>query len=96
VLVADNHSVDPTVSIATALAQYNPQFRVLSGPPLAPHWIGKSHACWVGAITHVFGPVDALALVKNLVDMLGGPLSTIAMVAIALAWAACVFRLLTV
>jgi chlorobactene glucosyltransferase len=49
VLVVDDHSADRTASIAKALAQHNPQLRVLSSPPLPPHWIGKSHACWIGA-----------------------------------------------
>jgi chlorobactene glucosyltransferase len=49
VLVVDDHSADRTASIAKALAQHNPQLRVVSSPPLPPHWIGKSHACWIGA-----------------------------------------------
>ncbi len=49
VLVVDDHSADRTTAIAKALARRNPELRVLSSPPLPPHWIGKSHACWIGA-----------------------------------------------
>lgn len=49
VLVVDDHSVDATVSIARSVAQGHPQVSVLHNPPLPPHWIGKSRACWVGA-----------------------------------------------
>jgi chlorobactene glucosyltransferase len=49
VLVVDDHSADRTAAIAKALARRNPELRVLSSPPLPPHWIGKSHACWIGA-----------------------------------------------
>jgi chlorobactene glucosyltransferase len=49
VLVVDDHSSDRTASIAKALAEHKPRLRVLSSPPLPPHWIGKSHACWIGA-----------------------------------------------
>jgi chlorobactene glucosyltransferase len=49
VLVVDDHSSDRTVSIAKGFAQRQPQLRVLSCPPLPPQWIGKSHACWIGA-----------------------------------------------
>jgi chlorobactene glucosyltransferase len=48
-IVVDDHSSDATLAIATALAQKYSQLTVLRSPPLPPHWIGKSHACWVGA-----------------------------------------------
>jgi chlorobactene glucosyltransferase len=48
-VVVDDHSSDATLAIATALAQKYPQLTVLRSPPLPPHWIGKSHACWIGA-----------------------------------------------
>jgi chlorobactene glucosyltransferase len=47
-LVVDDHSSDRTASIVKALAQHQPQLRLLSSPPLPPHWVGKSHACWIG------------------------------------------------
>jgi chlorobactene glucosyltransferase len=48
-IVVDDHSSDATLAIATALAQKYSQLTVLRSPPLPPHWVGKSHACWVGA-----------------------------------------------
>jgi chlorobactene glucosyltransferase len=49
IVVIDDHSRDRTLAIATALAQHLPQLTVLRSPPLPPHWVGKSHACWIGA-----------------------------------------------
>jgi chlorobactene glucosyltransferase len=49
IVVVDDHSRDSTFAIARALAQTHPQVTVLRSPPLPPHWIGKSHACWIGA-----------------------------------------------
>jgi hypothetical protein len=48
--------------------------------------LDRQVACLLGRRNHLFGPADALALAKNLVDRLGGPVPTIAMVATALAW----------
>jgi chlorobactene glucosyltransferase len=49
VVVIDDHSTDATRAIAGAIAAQRPQVRVLDAPPLPPGWIGKCHACWVGA-----------------------------------------------
>ena len=49
IVVIDDHSRDRTFAIALAIAQSNPQLTVLRSPPLPPHWVGKSHACWIGA-----------------------------------------------
>ncbi len=49
IIVIDDHSRDRTFAIASALAQAYPQLTVLRSPPLPPHWVGKSHACWIGA-----------------------------------------------
>ena len=49
IIVVDDHSSDATLAIATALAQKYPQLTILRSPPLPPHWVGKSHACWIGA-----------------------------------------------
>jgi chlorobactene glucosyltransferase len=49
VFVVDDHSSDRTVSIAAALARCQPRLQVLRSPPLPPQWIGKSHACFIGA-----------------------------------------------
>jgi chlorobactene glucosyltransferase len=47
--VVDDHSSDQTVSIATGLARHDTRVQVLPSPPLPPQWIGKSHACLIGA-----------------------------------------------
>ncbi len=49
VLVIDDHSADDTAAIVRAIATQHPQVSLISSPPLPPRWIGKSHACWVGA-----------------------------------------------
>jgi chlorobactene glucosyltransferase len=49
IVVIDDHSRDRTLAIATELAKHYPQLTVLRSPPLPPHWVGKSHACWIGA-----------------------------------------------
>jgi chlorobactene glucosyltransferase len=47
--LVDDHSGDATLAVATAIARDSPQLTVLRSPPLPPHWVGKSHACWIGA-----------------------------------------------
>jgi chlorobactene glucosyltransferase len=49
IIVIDDHSRDQTFAIASRLARIYPQLTVLRSPPLPPHWVGKSHACWIGA-----------------------------------------------
>lgn len=49
VIVVDDHSADETAAIARALAVGHSCVSLLSCPPLPPRWIGKSHACWIGA-----------------------------------------------
>jgi len=49
VLVADDHSEDATATIAQAIARDHPGVAVIQTPVLPPHWIGKSHACWIAA-----------------------------------------------
>jgi chlorobactene glucosyltransferase len=51
ILVVDDHSADTTVAVATAIAADHPHIDVLHSPPLPPHWIGKSHACWIATRT---------------------------------------------
>jgi chlorobactene glucosyltransferase len=48
-LLVDDHSTDDTTSIALALARSNRQLSVLRSPALPARWLGKSHACWIGA-----------------------------------------------
>jgi len=49
IFVVDDHSTDDTAAIAARLAEHCVRLHVLPSPPLPPHWIGKSHACWIGA-----------------------------------------------
>ena len=49
VLVVDDHSTDATADIVRRLATRHGQVTLIAAPPLPPHWIGKSHACWIGA-----------------------------------------------
>jgi len=49
IVVVDDHSVDATPAIAAGFAAKHPQITVLRCPPLPPHWVGKAHACWIGA-----------------------------------------------
>jgi chlorobactene glucosyltransferase len=49
IIAIDDHSRDRTFAIATTLAERYPQLTVLRSPPLPAHWVGKSHACWIGA-----------------------------------------------
>jgi chlorobactene glucosyltransferase len=49
VLVVDDHSSDATRAIAGAIAARQGGVRVLEAPALPPGWIGKCHACSVGA-----------------------------------------------
>jgi len=49
VLVVDDHSVDATAAIVRKFAAQYRQVSLIQSPPLPPRWIGKSHACWIGA-----------------------------------------------
>jgi chlorobactene glucosyltransferase len=49
VLVVDDHSSDATAAIVRGFAARYPQISLMQSPPLPPRWVGKSHACWVGA-----------------------------------------------
>jgi chlorobactene glucosyltransferase len=49
VLVVNDQSVDSTLEIASSFARKTVQVEVVSSPPLPPGWMGKSHACHVGA-----------------------------------------------
>jgi chlorobactene glucosyltransferase len=51
VVVVDDHSADDTFEIASAIAREQPNLTVLKSPPLPPRWVGKPHACWIGAMT---------------------------------------------
>jgi chlorobactene glucosyltransferase len=49
VVMVDDQSADATFAIADALAQRDPRLKLQRSPPLPPRWVGKSHACWIGA-----------------------------------------------
>ena len=49
VVVVDDHSADRTAAIVEGLARTHPRIRLIRSPPLPPHWIGKAHACAIGA-----------------------------------------------
>jgi chlorobactene glucosyltransferase len=49
IVVVDDHSADATFEMAAFFGERHPQLRVMRSPPLPPHWVGKAHACWVGA-----------------------------------------------
>jgi chlorobactene glucosyltransferase len=48
-VVVDDHSADRTAAIVEDLARARPRIRLIRSPPLPPHWIGKAHACAIGA-----------------------------------------------
>jgi chlorobactene glucosyltransferase len=50
IIVIDDHSSDATLAIANSLARGCSRISVLQSPPLPPHWVGKVHACWLGAL----------------------------------------------
>lgn len=43
-VVVDDHSVDGTAAIARSF-----EARTVAAPALPPGWVGKPHACWIGA-----------------------------------------------
>lgn len=49
VIVVDDHSEDATAKIAKVAAGEQSHVSVIASPPLPRGWIGKSHACWIGA-----------------------------------------------
>ena len=51
VLVVDDHSADATADIVRGLAARHRHITLVPAPPLPARWIGKPHACWIGART---------------------------------------------
>jgi chlorobactene glucosyltransferase len=49
VVVVDDHSADRTAAIVEDMARTHPRIRLIRSPPLPPRWIGKTHACAIGA-----------------------------------------------
>ncbi len=49
IVVIDDNSTDGTASIVTRLAEKDARIALLSAPALPAGWMGKVHACWIGA-----------------------------------------------
>ena len=49
VVVVDDHSSDATAAVVRGLADADARLALLECPPLPPRWVGKPHACWIGA-----------------------------------------------
>jgi chlorobactene glucosyltransferase len=49
IFVVDDHSADDTREIVARSAEHCARLQLLRSPPLPAQWIGKSHACWIGA-----------------------------------------------
>jgi chlorobactene glucosyltransferase len=49
VIVVDDHSTDSTYAVASSIASRSSEAKVVQSPALPPHWVGKSHACWIGS-----------------------------------------------
>lgn len=49
VLIVDDSSTDDTYQRALQVAAKNPNLHVVRAGPLPEGWLGKPHACWVGA-----------------------------------------------
>jgi chlorobactene glucosyltransferase len=75
VLVVDDHSADATAAIVRDLAARHRQIALIQSPPLPPRWVGKSHACWIGARTVVPGS-EWLCFIDADVKLAPGALSS--------------------
>jgi chlorobactene glucosyltransferase len=49
VLVVDDQSTDETAAIAGSFVERDRRIEIIRAPPLPPGWVGKCHACWIGA-----------------------------------------------
>jgi chlorobactene glucosyltransferase len=49
VIVVDDQSSDGTGAVVARRAARDPRLRLVRSPALPPGWVGKPHACWVGA-----------------------------------------------
>ncbi|HVV92625.1 MAG TPA: glycosyltransferase family A protein [Hyphomicrobiales bacterium] len=49
VVVVDDQSTDGTGTVIARRAERDPRLTLRPSPPLPPGWVGKPHACWVGA-----------------------------------------------
>jgi chlorobactene glucosyltransferase len=49
IIAVDDHSTDSTYAVASSIAGRSSQAKIVQSPALPPHWVGKSHACWIGS-----------------------------------------------
>jgi chlorobactene glucosyltransferase len=50
IVVVDDHSADETAEIVRRLARRDARVSLVPSPPLPAGWLGKPHACWIGAL----------------------------------------------
>jgi chlorobactene glucosyltransferase len=60
IILLDDQSEDATLAMAQAFAAENPHFKVITGAPLPPHWLGKNWACHQLAQAALAGGSDIL------------------------------------
>jgi chlorobactene glucosyltransferase len=49
IVVVDDQSTDATAAIAAAFSDRDRRIQLLQAPALPQGWVGKCHACWIGA-----------------------------------------------
>lgn len=79
VRVVDDHSCDGTGEMAWKAANSLREFRILASPPLPPRWVGKCHACWIGATQDIGASPDWLCFIDA--DVVAAPPLLVAAVA---------------
>lgn len=50
IIVVDDESQDGTAEMVARATRADPRIAVLAAGPLPPDWMGKPHACWMGAL----------------------------------------------
>jgi chlorobactene glucosyltransferase len=50
IVVVDDNSTDETAAMARRIARSDARVQVIEAGPLPDGWVGKSHACWQGAM----------------------------------------------
>ena len=49
IVVIDDQSTDATATIVASFVDRDPRIDLIPAPPLPVGWVGKCHACWIGA-----------------------------------------------
>ena len=75
VLVVDDQSSDATAAVVRRLAARHRNVALIQSPSLPPRWVGKSHACWIGARS-VAPETDWLCFIDADVRLKSGALSS--------------------